>query len=88
MAVSAVWCQRVDLQHMNCHTCKGQLWVCESHPVQSWPHCEGAGMPCTCNPDAMMPPGFKAVVEVSRKFERGCEPLTRIRHTDSSNSLD
>lgn len=36
----------------NCPKCKGEGWVCESHPdaVAHKCPCGGAGMPCTCHP--------------------------------------
>jgi len=35
-----------------CPICRGELWVCEDHPAEPWPHegCDGAGSPCICNP--------------------------------------
>jgi hypothetical protein len=49
-----------------CPICKGELWVCENHPDTAWGYgdgcCDGAGMPCECNPcdehtPPRMPPG-------------------------------
>lgn len=45
-----------------CDECR-EGWVCEQHPDKPWPHpdptepdgdCAGPGMPCECNPDAVM----------------------------------
>ena len=46
-----------------CTMCKGELWLCEDHPREPWPHCASAGMPCVCNPAAIMPGEFKAVAQ-------------------------
>lgn len=49
-----------------CTICDDTLWVCENHRDKPWDglsdrscDCGGAGEPCECNPDALMPPGFK-----------------------------
>ena len=52
-----------------CPTCHGELWICEAHPDQSWPHCEAVGVPCLCNPRAAMPSDFTIVAE-SETFRR------------------
>lgn len=40
-----------------CANCKGDGWVCENHPQKAWGGgfscCDGAGMPCVCNPDGL-----------------------------------
>ena len=48
---------------MNCDICNGELWTCESHFNESWPDCgcPAPGVPCVCNPDADLPPGFKVL---------------------------
>jgi len=43
---------------MPCPTCRGQLWICRKHVDQSWPHCKAIGIPCACNPKAVMPSDF------------------------------
>ena len=43
-----------------CNLCRDSLWVCENHPTEpahDCQYCEGAGMPCVCNPGAEFPPG-------------------------------
>ena len=51
-----------------CEKCHGCGWVCENHPDRPWGGlvpggCEcGAGMPCECNPCAILPDG-DAVME-------------------------
>lgn len=48
-----------------CDLCRDSLWVCENHPNQPAHDCEfcdGAGMPCVCNPGAEFPPGVKLVM--------------------------
>ncbi len=50
-----------------CNLCRDTLWVCENHPNQpahNCEFCEGAGMPCVCNPGAEFPPGFIVLMEV------------------------
>jgi hypothetical protein len=45
-----------------CSICGGALWVCEAHPEVPWIDgkacCGEPGIPCQCNPDERMPPGF------------------------------
>jgi hypothetical protein len=49
-----------------CPHCVGERWMCEEHPERRFGHiidgkpCPGPGIPCKCNPDQLMPPGFKA----------------------------
>ncbi len=50
-----------------CQKCMGYLWVCENHPSQKAHECvfcDGAGMPCVCNPDAKAPSGMIIISEV------------------------
>ena len=51
---------------MACPTCRGELWLCETHPKQSWPHCAALGIPCVCNPRAVMPSDFASPAEPER----------------------
>ena len=48
---------------MTCPTCRAELWVCEAHPSERWPHCEAVGIPCACNPSGVMPAHFERVAE-------------------------
>jgi len=54
---------------VTCQICKGERWLCEDHPDQPYEHdgCRGCGIPCKCNPNQEMPPGFR----VERDIERG-----------------
>ena len=52
---------------MTCPNCNGTLWVCEKHPnkeAHECIFCEGAGMPCKCNPNALMPPNTTVIWEI------------------------
>jgi hypothetical protein len=55
----------------NCKVCKGEGWVCESHPDKPWNegaghhivtpagsdvYCHGAGAPCKCNQNPLGQP--------------------------------
>ena len=44
-----------------CLACRGSGWLCEEHPTMTWEHddCDGAGVPCACNPQATV--AFKQV---------------------------
>jgi len=44
----------------NCDICNDELWVCENHDCIPWEDCGcgGAGMPCVCNPEGLLPSGF------------------------------
>lgn len=44
--------------------CGGERWICEEHPELPWPHddCPGPGMPCHCNPNAELNPGFTVIM--------------------------
>lgn len=49
-----------------CNLCRDTLWVCENHPTEpahDCQYCEGAGMPCVCNPGAEFPPGMTIIAE-------------------------
>jgi hypothetical protein len=48
-----------------CKICVGERWVCETHRDKRFSHdgCPGPGIPCECNPDERMPPGFLAHCE-------------------------
>lgn len=51
-----------------CVICGGEGWVCERHPHRPWPEgCDcSAGMPCECNPEGQLPPGFRIIESVER----------------------
>lgn len=53
---------------MICNLCNGVGWVCVDHPDTPWDEgcskCEAEGMKCVCNPNAVMPDGFKTLVAV------------------------
>ena len=56
---------------MTCPDCNGTLWVCENHPDQvahECPYCDGAGMPCDCNPKAEFPPGTEVIFDLNTKI--------------------
>ena len=58
---------------MTCSNCNGTLWVCENHPnkeAHNCIFCDGAGKPCECNPDALMPPGTTVICEVKDDGEQ------------------
>ena len=51
-----------------CEKCNSTGWVCENHCNKPWEtgfgndcECGGAGMPCECNPRALMPPGTEII---------------------------
>lgn len=54
-----------------CSACGGCRWVCESHPDKAWPGgCAcGPGMPCTCNPSALLGPG-SIVIAMSESYRK------------------
>ena len=60
---------------LDCPNCKGTLWVCENHPDKAWDSsdgCEcGAGMPCACNPDAILSPGAVVLFDQNGVTEEG-----------------
>ena len=60
-----------------CTVCKGELWLCEDHPRDPWPHCASAGMPCVCNPAAIMPHEYESITE-SETYSR----MMRTRASD------
>lgn len=53
----------------DCAICEGCGWVCENHELRPWggesnsaAACDcGAGMPCTCNPDAQLSAGSQII---------------------------
>lgn len=52
-----------------CEKCNNTGWVCEDHDNLPWESgfendctCGGAGMPCGCNPDALMPPSVEKII--------------------------
>ncbi len=50
-----------------CLICKGEGWVCESHPDRAWNESGcmcGAGMNCDCNPNGDMPSGIVLLASV------------------------
>ena len=57
-----------------CDICKDILWVCEMHPNKAWDDslengCEcSAGIPCECNPCALLPPGARIICERERNI--------------------
>ena len=58
------WSTR-EVTDQTCTRCGGCLWVCEEHPLAAWDErcavdgCDsGCGIPCVCNPEARIPPGF------------------------------
>jgi len=56
---------------MNCDICNDELWTCENHFNEPWPDCgcPGPGVPCVCNPDADLPPGFTVLCSVDSEKE-------------------
>jgi hypothetical protein len=39
----------------DCPLCRGELWVCEAHPLTPFEDCCGEpGIPCRCNPTEKM----------------------------------
>jgi hypothetical protein len=68
-----------------CSKCHGDGWVCEAHAERAWLDGQGCcgqpGVPCTCNPAGMMPPGFIQCVECLdppiRPQQQPGEPLCR-----------
>lgn len=50
-----------------CPKCYGEGWVCEAHLDRPWLDgkgcCGAPGVPCSCNPNALNPPGFKVTCE-------------------------
>jgi hypothetical protein len=63
------------------HVC-ADGWVCEFHPDQPFPHCDGAGAPCpVCN--ATADPRF----DMSLASTKRREGLASYRHDDGIQSL-
>jgi len=55
-----------------CNICKDILWVCETHPykpcdidgeIEGRCECGAPGIPCECNPCALLPPGARVICE-------------------------
>lgn len=53
----------VDIE---CPICRGELWVCEAHRFVAWSQCRCGepGIPCDCNVEQRMPPGFEPICAV------------------------
>lgn len=65
---------------MTCPKCNGVLWLCEKHG-KPWESCcdVGPGVPCECNPEERMPPGFKEHCSVNDRLGE----LTNLSMSDS-----
>jgi len=50
----------LDRADPHCLVCKGEGWVCDSHPALPWGDgdgcCGDCGRPCQCNPLSKYPP--------------------------------
>jgi hypothetical protein len=65
--------------------CKGELWVCEVHPLVPWyggtmECCDGPAVPCRCNLTSRMPPGFKVHCSVNEEVEQQPAPHGPTQH--------
>ncbi len=57
---------------LRCPLCRCVGWVCEKHPDQPWNSscCEGAAVPCVCNPKSE-PMSGRAFIESWGSVEGG-----------------
>jgi len=60
-----------DVELETCPRCVGEMWVCDQHPWEPWPHdgCAGPGVPCPIcqdpNDRPKRPRGWRSIISTT-----------------------